>query len=59
MFYKNYTSISIYSTLVDVAKRAGRVGSGQLGRKSKRVIFKQVKRVVGQMSLTHFSMSTL
>ena len=25
MFYKNYTSISIYSTLVDMAKQAGRV----------------------------------
>ena len=47
MFYKNYTSISIYTTLVDVAKRAGWVGLGlgQSGRRSKRVIFKQVKRV--------------
>ena len=39
MFYKNYTSISIYLTLVDVAKQAGwvRFRSSQLGHRSKRV----------------------
>ena len=39
IFYKNYTSISIYSTLVDVTKWAGRAGFrlGQSGRGSKQV----------------------
>ena len=33
---------------IDMAKRAGRVGSGQTGHRSKRVIFKRVNRVAGQ-----------
>ena len=53
-----------------MAKRAGRVGFGlgQSGRGSKRVIFKQVNRIMGQTGcgsnrsgqtgLTHFAMST-
>ena len=50
--YKNYTSISIYSMLVDTVKRVGQVGSigswVKTGCRSKRVIFKQVNRIACQ-----------
>ena len=44
--------ISELNLYLDMAKRAGQVrfGSGQLGRGPKRVIFKRVNRVAGQMS---------
>ena len=47
-----HTSIPICDSELDVAKHASRVrlGLGQTVRGSKRVIFKRVNRVAGQMS---------
>ena len=42
---------SQYVKALDMAKRAGRVGSGQSGHWSKQVIFKRVKRVAGWVGL--------
>ena len=58
ILFKIYSFVSEKATKqtlkLDMAKRAGRVGAGQSGRKSKRghgskrVIFKRVNRVAGQ-----------